>query len=218
MTDAAQINSLYDPFQESELRGDDTNLSKEDNPVQTFSNKGIPLVSVLLVITAVMICLTIYMGFFYELGFRKAKISKTADLIAAGDTAEEADTIRAAETAELTSKMTGDLEVAGYAVGALAVVAALIFFGMFWYWKGVAQPELTRENIIGRDLASAMQTGKSLDNVANLLAYHVHPNDQASKDDLKDNLKANLTNAMDKEIMFTSRVARRLRGAPPALG
>ncbi len=216
MTDASQISSLYDPFQESELKGDDTNLAQEDKPVQTFTNKGIPLVSVLLVTTAIMICLTIYMGFFYELGFRKAKISKTTDLTDAGETAAQATVIRAAESAELENKMTTDLEVAGYAIGGLAIFAALIIFGMVWYWRGVARPELTRENIIGRDLASAMQTGKSLKNVANLLAYHVHPDDNTSKTTLQNRLEGNIKASLDAEIMFPSNVSRRLRGAAPA--
>lgn len=215
MTDASQISSLYDPFQESELKGDDTNLAEEDKPVQTFTNKGIPLVSVLLVTAAVMICLTVYMGFFYELGFRKAKISKTTDLTAAGETAVQAALIRAAESEALEDKMTSDLEIAGYAIGGLAIVTAFIIFGMIWYWRGVARPELTRENIIGRDLASAMQTGKSLDNVASLLAYHVHPDSKTSKDQLATRLGLNLRHAMDTEIMFPSNVARRLRGGIP---
>ena len=126
MADQASIDQLYNPFGESELKGDDTNLEKEDNPVQTFTNKGIPLVSVLLVTTAVMICLTIYLGFFYELGFRKAKISKTTDLTDAGESAVQAATIRAAESAILKDKMTQDLEIAGYAIGGLAIVIALI--------------------------------------------------------------------------------------------
>ena len=213
MAATSQISSLYDPFSEGELKGDDTNLAEKDKPIPTFTNKGTPLISVLLATTAVMICLTIYLGFFYELGFSRAKISKTTDLTDAGDTAAQAEITRQVEKDTLSIKMAGDLETAGYVIGGLAIVSALIIFGFFWYWKGVAEPELTRENIIGRDLASAMNTGKSLDNVASLLAYHVHPSDKTSKVDLQCQLKTNMALAMDMEILYPSRIARRLRGA-----
>lgn len=215
MTDTSDLNKLYMPFTENELKGDDTNLEQEDMPTASFVNKGNPLITILLFTTAVMICLTIYIGFFYELGFKKAKISKTSDLISDGETAVQAEIIRTAEADILKQKMTKDLEVAGYAIGGLAIVAALIFFGMIWYWRGVAKPDLIRENIIGRDLAMAMKTKDSLNNVAKLLAYHVHPDNTDARDNLEARLTTNLKNSMEQEIMFPSAVARRLRGAPP---
>lgn len=209
MTD---VRELYQPFGEDELNDMDKTLDKEDTPIQTFQNKGIYLISVILVTLAVMIALTVFLGFFYELGYKKDKISSRNDLIASGMTVVQADLQREQEGNKLKNDLKNDLMIAGYALGGIAITVTIWYFATIWYWRGVAQPELTRENIIGRDISYSMKTGNSIDNVSNLLAYHVHPNDSTKRKKLGASFGQNLRGSLRNELNFSSAVAGRLTG------
>lgn len=205
----ANLDDLYMPFNSNsaEIKTDDQSLSKEDQPIQTFRNKGNVMITILLMTLAVMIAITIYLGFFYELAYNRDKIPKTEDL-APGETIEgKANTLK--------QKIAKDLEIAGYVLGALGIVVAFTIFGGIFYWRKIADPELTRENIIGRDISYSMNTGNAIDNVSKLLAYHVHPDkatagDNGPRKGLQKSLGKNLRGAMQKELLFPRQTVRRM--------
>ena len=211
---ADNINVLYQPFTADDLTKTDNNLAAEDKPIQTFKNKGNYMISVILVTLAVMISLTIFLGFFYEMGFSKDKISKMTDLTSAGKTEAQATTERTTEANTLQNNLENDLEIASYALGAMGIVVAFWFFSSIWYWRGVALPELTRENIIGRDISYSMKTGKAVDNVSKLLAYHVHPGTDRktvnAREELGNNFGDNLRGAMQQELLFGNSTVKAL--------
>jgi len=209
---SGDTEKLFMPFNSkpNELKGIDQNLSKEDRAIQTFPNKGIYIIIVILVSLGVMVSSTIYLGFFYELVYSKGKISKEADLISSGLTTAQAVLTREEQRTALKEGLKFNLEIAGYVLGAFGIIIAIWFFSSIWYWKGVSLPELTRENIIGRDISYAMKTGNAVDNISSLLAYHVHPNASTSRTTLQTNLGKNFRNAMQAELTFPKGTIRQM--------
>jgi uncharacterized membrane protein YciS (DUF1049 family) len=188
------------PFTSTNMSDDD--LAKLDQGEQKFGNKGNFLICVILFTLGFMIALSIYMGYFYQLAYVTDKISKTSDLINEGKTSAEATLIRNEQSSKLKKAFTDDLQVAGYALGALGIIIGFLFFGTIWYWKGVALPELTRINVIERDIQQVSRAPDALAYVGNTLAFHVHPENSKKRTELAGSIKQNLVNSLEKQILF----------------
>ena len=217
MTDQTNIDKLFKPYEKGELNLSPESLEKMDQPIETFRNKGTPLISMLLISTAVMIAITIFFGFFYELGFKDAKISSKSELTKKGISESEAGVVIDDEKSVLKKKIKDKLETAFYVMGGLGVIILIMVPILYFLtWRKSARPELMRENTIGRDIADSQSVKPNLKKVSNLLAYHVHPDNKDKQADFADTLNYNLKNAMKYELLYPISVAKRLRGAAPA--
>jgi hypothetical protein len=185
-----------------------SDLEKEDRNDKIFKDKGIYLISLIIVTLAIAVAVIIYFGFLYNTVYNTEKIDSETDLENSGVSKEVAGEKTNLQSTNLKNILKDKFRTSGIVLAILFLGGSILSSLSLSYWRSTAEKELLRQNIFTRDLSDAMRAGQALDKVSGLLSYHVHPDDASSRTKLSKNLQNSLKNSQLGDLATISRSQR----------